>query len=151
MQYQVPQFIETEDRIIGPLTLKQFLYLAFAAAVLFVFWFIFNIYIWILVAIPVSAAAAAFAFVKINDRPFAYYFLAFVRYFTIPKLYIFSSAPITPPELGETAATEIPEIKKEAAPPAGGAATGMFPATEPEEKITYSKLKELALKLDAGK
>jgi len=40
MQYQVPQFIEVEDRIIGPLTLKQFLYLAFAGAILFVLWFL---------------------------------------------------------------------------------------------------------------
>ena len=27
MQYQVPQFIEVEDKIFGPLTFKQFLYI----------------------------------------------------------------------------------------------------------------------------
>ena len=93
MQYQVPQFVDIEDRIIGPLTLKQFLYLAFAGALLFVFWFLFNFYIWIILAIPISALAAAFAFLKINDRPFVYFFLAFIKYFTNPKLYIFSAAP----------------------------------------------------------
>ena len=92
MQYQVPQFIDIEDRIIGPLTLKQFLYLAFAGALLFVFWFLFAFYIWVIVAIPIAGGAAAFAFLKINDRPFVYFFLAFVKYFTKPKLYIFSGA-----------------------------------------------------------
>jgi len=136
MQYQVPQFIELEDRIIGPLTLKQFLYLAFAGALLFVFWFLFAFYIWIIVALPITALAAAFAFLKINDRPFVYFFLAFTKYFTEPKLYIFSG----------TAGKETP--KKPAPEPSSAPQSG---APEGEEKkITLSKLKELALNLDVG-
>lgn len=132
MQYQVPQFIDIEDRIIGPLTLKQFIYLAFAAAILFVFWFLFKFYIWIIVALPVTAAALAFAFVKINDRPFIYFFLAAVFYFMKPKLYIFGAAPAAPrPEA-------IPEKPAETIAP------------KTEEKITRSRLKELALSLDTG-
>ena len=136
MQYQVPQFVEVEDRIIGPLTLKQFLYLAFAGALLFVFWFLFNFYIWIILAIPIAALAAAFAFLKINDRPFVYFFLAFIKYFTKPKLYIFSSAP----KRNRTEKTQRPEkdeIKAEA-------------PEITEKKITPSKLKELALSLDTN-
>ncbi len=134
MQYQVPQFIELEDRIIGPLTLKQFLYLAFAGALLFVFWFLFAFYIWIIIALPITAMAAAFAFLKINDRPFVYFFLAFIKYFTKPKLYIFSGT-------AEKAAPSSPVKEK------NEAAT---PAPEEEKKITLSKLKELALNLDIG-
>ncbi len=134
MQYQVPQFIEVEDKIIGPLTLKQFLYLAFAGAILFVLWFLFNFYIWIIVALPIAALAAAFAFLKINDRPFVYFFLAIVKYFNKPKLYIFSSAPREALKeqmpKKEAIKTETPEIT--------------------DKKITPSKLKELALKLDVG-
>ena len=135
MQYQVPQFVEVEDRIIGPLTLKQFLYLAFAGALLFVFWFLFNFYIWIILAIPIAALAAAFAFLKINDRPFVYFFLAFMKYFTKPKLYIFSgtagkAAPKKPMPEKEEIKTETPKII--------------------ENKITLSKLKELALSLDTN-
>jgi len=134
-QYQVPQFVEIEDRIIGPLTLKQFLYLAFAGALLFVFWFLFNFYLWIIIAIPIAALAAAFAFLKINDRPFVYFFLSFIRYFTQPKLYIFSTIP---KEISKkTAPKEKPKEKTEA------------PRTA-EAKITPSKLKELALNLDTG-
>lgn len=131
-QYQVPQFVDLEDRIIGPLTLKQFLYLAFAGALLFVFWFLFAFYIWIIVALPIAALAAAFAFLKINNRPFVYYFLSFVRYFTKPKIYIFSTMPEKIKQ--ETAAQPEPSFAK---------------ATE-GKKITPSKLKELALNLDIG-
>ena len=135
MQYQVPQFIDIEDRIIGPLTLKQFLYLAFAAALLFVFWFLLKFYIWIIVALPITAASLAFAFVKINDRPFVYFFLAAVSYFIKPKLYIFSTvAKIRRSE----------EI---------GAPTEALEKIKPQpmaEKVTKSSLKELAMNLDIG-
>ncbi len=128
-QYQVPQFVDLEDRIIGPLTLKQFLYLAFAGAILFVLWFLLAFYVWIIIAIPVVAAASAFAFLKINDRPFVYFFLSFIKYFTKPKLYIFST--ITKEALEKT-----PAIIKET------------PTETTEQKVAHSKLKELALNLD---
>ena len=131
MQYQVPQFVDVEDRIIGPLTLKQFLYLAFAGALLFVFWFLLAFYLWIIIALPITALAAALAFLKINDRPFAHFLLAFMKYFTNPKLYIFSAAP------KELSKKPVSEEKIET------------PKTA-EEKITRSKLKELALNLDIG-
>lgn len=135
MQYQVPQFIDIEDRIIGPLTLKQFLYLAFAGAILFVFFFLFKFFIWVIVSMPIVALALAFAFLKINDRPFVYFFLAAAFYFIKPKLYVFGTVEKTQrPEEMVSAKKMIEEIKM-----------------QPEsEKITRSKLKELALNLDLG-
>ncbi|MDO8443729.1 MAG: PrgI family protein [Candidatus Azambacteria bacterium] len=133
MQYQVPQFVDLEDRIIGPLTLKQFLYLAFAGAFIFVFWFLLNFYVWLIISIPIAAAAAAFAFLKINDRPFVYFFLSFVRYFSKPKLYIFSSKP---PELPSVETRERSPLQQN--------------STSAPGRLTPSKLKELALNLDIG-
>ena len=133
MQYQVPQFVDLEDKIIGPLTLKQFLYLAFAGTLIFVFWFLFNFYVWIVLSAPIAALASAFAFLKINDRPFANFFLSFIRYFAKPKLYIFSTTPPEPSK--EPAPKEKVEIPQQ---------------QEPEKKLTISKLKELALNLDTG-
>ncbi len=134
MQYQVPQFIDIEDRIIGPLTLKQFLYLAFAAALLFVFWFLFKFFIWIIIAMPIAALALALAFLKINDRPFIYFLLAAILYFMKPKLYIFGAAQAIQPKT-------FPEKPEE---------SSFAEATE-DKKITVSKLKELALSLDTKK
>ena len=35
MRFQVPQFIEVEDKIFGPMTLKQFIYMAGGAGLSF--------------------------------------------------------------------------------------------------------------------
>ena len=133
MQYQVPQFIDIEDRIIGPLTLKQFIYLALAAAILFVAWFLFKFYIWIILALPITAIAMAFAFLKINDRPFLYFALAAITYFMKPRMYLFR----TDLEMAKTE-NVTKEKTEEVNPP------------KVEEKITRSKLKALALRLDTG-
>jgi len=84
MQATVPQFIDVEDRIIGPLTLKQFLYFVTAGALELVYWFFFDFSLFILVSIPTLAIAAAFAFFKINDRPFIYFVLAVIGYYFKP-------------------------------------------------------------------
>ena len=74
MRYQVPQFIEIEDKIIGPLTLKQFVYLAGGAGLSYLVYAVTNPYlpIFIVVALmlPVAAFGVALAFYKINNRPF---------------------------------------------------------------------------------
>ncbi len=132
-QYQVPQFIDIEDRIIGPLTLKQFLYLAAAGALLFILWFLLNFFVWVIFAIPIAAAAAAFAFLKVNDRPFIYFFLAALSYFLKPRLYVWSARPR---EIKEAPAPRAAEEIKEGPPAA--------------EKVTRSRLKELALNLDVA-
>jgi hypothetical protein len=44
MHYQVPQFIEIEDKIFGPLTLKQFIYLAGGVGLCLIFFSLLPIY-----------------------------------------------------------------------------------------------------------
>ncbi len=84
MQAVVPQFIEVEDRIIGPLTLKQFLYFLAAGGIELVYWFFFDFSLFILISIPTVAIAFAFAFFKINDRPFIYFVLAVIGFYLKP-------------------------------------------------------------------
>lgn len=88
MQFSVPQFIEIEDRIIGPLTLKQFFYLAGGAAIIGFCWYFFKLWVFVLVALPVSLLAVALAFVKINGRPFIYFLGAMFGYFVKPRVYV---------------------------------------------------------------
>jgi hypothetical protein len=59
MQFQVPQFIETEDKIIGPLTLKQFFYVAAAALVSFSLFFVLATWLWLLITIILGGVAVA--------------------------------------------------------------------------------------------
>jgi hypothetical protein len=70
MQFQVPQFIEVEDKIFGPLTFKQFIYIGGGAGACYVLWRILPL----LIAAPLIAAvaglAAGLAFFQFNGRPF---------------------------------------------------------------------------------
>jgi hypothetical protein len=88
MRFQVPQFIEVEDKILGPLTLKQGIYLAGGGGIIVVLFTLLPRPIAFLLGIPVAAFSAALAFYKINNKSFIYIIEAFVRYFTGEKLYI---------------------------------------------------------------
>jgi hypothetical protein len=69
MQFQIPQFIEVENKVVGPLSLKQFLYLGIAAAFCFIFYFILQFWLWLFITAVLGAAALALAFVKYNGQP----------------------------------------------------------------------------------
>ncbi|MDE2001624.1 MAG: PrgI family protein [Patescibacteria group bacterium] len=88
MQFQVPQFIETEDRIVGPLTLKQFLYVAAGGALCFALFFFLQTVPWILLAFIIMSASVAMAFIQVNGRPLAVTLSAALVYYWQPRFYI---------------------------------------------------------------
>ncbi len=86
--FNVPQFIDEEDKIIGPLTMKQF-FLAIAAGLLVLFfWYSFKLWLAILLSIIVVAAAAATILVKINDRPLPRIAKSWFTYSLRPRVYL---------------------------------------------------------------
>lgn len=128
MQFQVPQFIEVEDKIVGPLTFKQFIFIAGGLGTAYVLWRILPIFVAAPLMIAVLGLAAALAFFQVNGRPFI---LAMENafYFTLhPKLYLWNNE--RPKEV---------KIKKAAEPTRG---TVYVP------KLSDSRLHELAWSLD---
>lgn len=95
MQFQVPQFIETEDKVIGPLTLKQFLFLAAAGAVSFALFFILKTVLWIMVTFILGTLAAALAFIKVQGRPLPSILLAALGFYWKPRTYLWQRAEKT--------------------------------------------------------
>lgn len=89
MRFQVPQFIETETKIIGPFTLKQFLFLAAGGVILFITQSFLSPIITLLIGIPVVAIAAALAFYKIDGVPLPQYILMALSFLTGTKRYQF--------------------------------------------------------------
>jgi len=106
MRYQVPQFIEIEDKIFGPLTLKQFIYLAGAGGICLLFFTLLPLYIAVLCMLPFIALGLALAFYKINGRPFIVAMEHAFGYFFGHKLYLWkprkagdnpvAAAPVAP-------------------------------------------------------
>ena len=93
MRFQLPQFIETEIKIIGPFTLKQFLWLAAGGTFLFLDFSVLKGIFAIVIAIPVGAIACAFAFVKIDDMPLLNYLANAMSFSFGSKKYIYTAEP----------------------------------------------------------
>ncbi len=91
MQFLVPQFIETEDKIVGPLTLRQFGWIASAAAICFALFFILNFGVWLVFAALIGGAGFGFAFIKVNGRPLSIVVGAAWDYFWEPQQYVWQS------------------------------------------------------------
>ena len=89
MRFQVPQFIETEEKIIGPFTLKQFVFVAIGGAILFLLWFAVSPGLFIFLAIPVGAIFLGLALVKISEMPLYMYLFYFINHLISPKKYIY--------------------------------------------------------------
>ena len=88
MKYQVPQFIEIEDKIIGPVTIKQFVYLAGGAGMSFIIYTYLPIYISLLLLAVIVPLSLALAFYKINNKPFIDFLESAFLYYTKQNLYI---------------------------------------------------------------
>lgn len=88
MQYNVPQFIDIEDHIVGPLTAKQLGWLALGGITLLVFWVLLDTSAFILVAIFVGALFIALAFYRPNGQPLKNFILSSVYFVFRPKMYV---------------------------------------------------------------
>ena len=87
-QFQVPQFINIEDKIIGPFTLKQFLYLLGAAAIAVLGWRFLYLPLFLLLVLPLVIFLVIMALGKVDERPFPIVFTNALNYFLKPRLYI---------------------------------------------------------------
>ena len=90
MQFAVPQFTEVEDKLIGPLTLKQFLVLLATGGVVLFFWSLLKLSIFFFFfAVPVGTIGLALAFGRFNGRPLFGYIGSFLSFFSRPQVRIF--------------------------------------------------------------
>lgn len=89
MKFEVPQYIEMEDNIFGPLTFKEFSYLVGGAGLCFILYrFIPSLLIAIVFIIPVGGFALALAFYRPNNKPFIEMVQSAIVYFFGSKLYL---------------------------------------------------------------
>lgn len=125
MQFKVPQFIDIEDKVIGPLTFRQFAYLAGGAGFAYLSIRLLPGFIALVVTPACIAFALALAFMKYNDKPFIHVLQAFISFYTKSRLYLWHRSENT-------------EKKKEL--------TASLPINR--GTLTESKLKTLSWSLD---
>lgn len=78
-QFVVPQFIDVEDKIIGPITTRQFVILLVGILFIFVAYKLADITLFIFLLILIGGATLILAFVKINGQPFHYFLLNIIQ------------------------------------------------------------------------
>ncbi len=88
MRFQVPQFIDIEDKIIGPFTLKQFVYLAGGGGMAFIVFHFLPLFVALIPMAVIVGLSLALAFYKINNKPFIDFLEAAVMYYSKQNLYI---------------------------------------------------------------
>ena len=133
MEYQVPQFIEVEDKIIGPLSLKQFIYLAGGGGLAVLAYLYLPFILFIIVSAPILALAGALAFYKINNKPLSEILEAAFSYYVGAKLFLWHKEETKTPSKETAPVAPEPLVAK------GG------------PRLTSGKLEELAWSLDIKK
>ena len=135
-KFIVPQFIDNEDKILGPVTVRQFILSLVSGFFIFIEYKIFTTAPFIFAAVLTAAVGGAFGFIKLNGQPFHIFFLNFVRTMSRPKLRVWDKTP--------TDADLRLIIKPQT-------------VAEPEEKGTYHKprpgsshLRDLTLTVNTG-
>lgn len=110
MQFKVPQFIDVEDKLFGPFTFRQFVYLAGGAGIIFVIYKVLPLWIGVFLILPVALLAFLLVFYKINEKPFIFYLQAGVDYLISSKLYIWKQRLVKPENKDKEADATVPLV-----------------------------------------
>ena len=88
MQFQVPQFIEHEPKIVGPLTFQQFIYIGIAGAAGFFIYFFLPFSLFIILTLIMVTAGAALAFIRVGGKSLPSLLFNLLTFSIGPKTYI---------------------------------------------------------------
>ena len=136
MEYQVPQFIEVEDKIVGPLTLRQFIYISGTIGLCIVFFFKLPLLVAVLLSIPTIVLGGSLSFYKLNGKPFIEILEAGFNFYIGPKFFLWQH------KNDKVDAPAAAAAKKAAAQAELAVAQAAIP------KLTRGRLSELASSLD---
>ena len=133
-QFVVPQFIDVEDKIFGPVTTRQFLILLTGGLFVFISYKLADTVLFIFLLALIGGASLVLAFVKINGQPFHFFLLNIAQTMRRPGLRVWNKL-YTTGELNELRKT-MPETSA--------------PETGSVRAISYSRLRDLALVVNTG-
>jgi hypothetical protein len=93
--FLVPQFIDVESKIFGPITTRQFLIMMVCGMLDFIFYKVFYTNTFIVVAVINTGLFMIVAFLRINGMPFHYFFLNLMQTLGRARIRIWSKSVIT--------------------------------------------------------
>jgi len=129
-QFVVPQFLDVESKIIGPLTVRQFLIFLIGAGLIFIVFKLASFWMAAIEGLLIFALTGVFAFLKINGRPFHYFLINMIQTLRRPSLKVWNK---------EAGAEKI-KYEKKPKPL----------KIIPKKHLTATRLSELSLVVDTG-
>jgi hypothetical protein len=135
MQFKVPQFLEIEDKIFGPFTFKEFVYLVGGAGLCYLLFKTLGLFLGAIPILAVAGLSAALTFYHPNGKPFIDMIEAGAKYAMQDKLYIWKRHLSKVSEKQQEVIRATAELKKEAMDQNG-------------VRLSGSKLRDLAWSLD---
>ncbi|MFH0814623.1 MAG: PrgI family protein [Candidatus Falkowbacteria bacterium] len=133
-QFMVPQFIDVEDKILGPITVRQFVLLLGSVLVAFVFYKVFAFLVFAVLAFFDLTLVGLLAFAKVNGRPIHFFLLNFLQTSKRPFLRVWNREFYT---------RDIVEVKTQVHEQGGL-------VEEKKRILPKSKLAELSLIINTG-
>lgn len=85
MRYKVPQNIDMQDRVMGPLTMVQFLYAIVGGGFCYTIYMSIPAPFSLVLVTPLALLTFAVVFVKVNERPFLQFLLSVFQFISSPK------------------------------------------------------------------
>jgi len=131
-QFVIPQFIDVEDKILGPITVRQFILMIIGGGIVFLLFRILAFTFFLITGVPVAAVTLLFAFVRVNGRPMHYFVVSLIQTLRRPMLRVWNKRDIA----------ASPKMKNKAE-------STVEPVT-PRPPLDRSRLAELSLVVDTG-
>jgi hypothetical protein len=132
-QFTIPQFIDVEDKIIGPITVRQFIIMLSGFLLIAISYKLFDFSLFVTVTVIIFGLSAVFSFAKINGRPFHLFILNIIQTLKRPKIRVWTNGN---KQYGDSYAVNEKEIIKK------------VPALEEKNQPSLSRLTELSLIVD---
>jgi hypothetical protein len=133
-QFVVPQFIDVEDKIFGPVTARQFVILLVSGLLIVLAYKLADFALFVFILVILGGGSLVIAFVKVNGQPFHYVILNIIQTLRRPSLRIwnkvFDTADLK--RIRDEAKVVVPE------------------AVKPIQRISYSRLRDLSLTVNTG-
>ena len=133
-QFVVPQFIDVEDKIFGPVTTRQFLILLVAGLILFTAYKLADTTLFIFCLSVIGSFALILAFVKINGQTFHYFLLNVFQTMRRPSRRIWYKMDTK---------EELEELRK-------GEKFEIIEKVDIVRNLSYSRLRDLSLAVNTG-
>ncbi len=133
-QFTVPQFIEVEDKIIGPITIRQFIILLVTGLTIFILYKILTFTFFVISGLILFGMGGTLAFFRINGLPFYSFLLNMLRSIRSQALQIWDKTP----------SDSLLRFYAKSAPPPP------LPVKVQKVRVSSSRLAEIALTVDTG-